>query len=156
MGFFDDDTKTLHHCQACQGEFPEDEMANDEECKNCAHKQGQQASFFEGEEAEPVVEAFDEMEASDDDPDFEGMYMEDDDSEFGLFPEGDESADMACEDENKDVDALEEGTQFDKFMDKILIHEARKEKKDVLKDSPSVRYNKRYGELAQNRITYKK
>ena len=152
MGLFDDNSNTFQHCQSCDGEFPEDEMANDETCKNCEFSHGQEkGSFFEKNLGESVG-----MEADDYDPDFEGMYMDDD---MEMLPEGDEVCDEEVEEAEacgEDKDALEEGTQFDKFMDKIVLHETRKQRKEVIADSPAVRYNKRYNEFAKNRITYKK
>jgi hypothetical protein len=154
MGFFDDDQDQLHHCEQCNKDVPEDEMANDEVCKNCEHKSGSNASFFESDESnedEQVVEAM-EYEADPEDPDFIHGFDADEDDEFGLY-EGDEvETDEMCSEEEE----LEESNNFSKFMDKILIHESRKARKEVINDTPSVRYNKRYSELAQNRIVIKK
>jgi hypothetical protein len=46
----------------------------------------------------------------------------------------------------------EEGTNFDKFMDSVLINETRRTVKREIPDNGARRYNARYGELAHNRM----
>jgi hypothetical protein len=50
-----------------------------------------------------------------------------------------------------------EGFSFDKFMHGVVEGEEKKRARKVLnEDSPNRLYIKKYGELAQNRISYKK
>jgi hypothetical protein len=48
--------------------------------------------------------------------------------------------------------------EFDKFMQSILSEEAKKQARseDELEDTPARVYNKRYRELPQNRIVYRR
>jgi len=46
---------------------------------------------------------------------------------------------------------------FDRFMEGVVEGEEKKRARKILdEDSPARRYIKKYGELAQNRISYKK